>query len=58
VVEPVSMVMRTGLRWISDSKCDKTSTNDNQAHNDNGKKTGRSKIFAHDDTYASIRQSS
>jgi len=52
------MVMRIGLRWISDSKCDKTSTNDNQAHNDNGKKTGRSKIFAHDDTYASIRQSS
>jgi hypothetical protein len=38
----------------SDSKRDKAGANHNQADNDNGKKTGRSKIFAHDDTHASI----
>ncbi len=45
-------------RIVSESKCDKAGTNHHQAHNDNGKETGRSNIFAHDDTYASIRQRS
>jgi hypothetical protein len=57
VVEPVSMVTRIG-RWVSYSKCEKTGANDNQTHHDKSKKAGRSKIFAHDDTCALIRQSS
>jgi hypothetical protein len=50
--------MRSLLGMPSDSKRDKTGANYNQTHNDNGKETGRSNIFAHDDTYASIRRSS
>jgi hypothetical protein len=42
----------------SHSKREKTGANHNQAHNDKSKETGRSNIFAHDDTYASIRQNS
>ena len=44
--------------WISDSECKKACTNHNQAHHNESKETGRSKIFAHDDTCASVRQSS
>jgi hypothetical protein len=47
-----------GQEWPSDSKRDKTGANHNQTHNDNGQETGRSNIFAHDDTCASIRRSS
>jgi len=47
-----------GQQWLSDSKRDKTGANYDQTHDDNGKETGRSNIFAHDDTYASIRRSS
>jgi hypothetical protein len=50
--------MRSLLGMPSDSKRDKTGANYNQTHNDDGKETGRSNIFAHDDTYASIRRSS
>jgi len=42
--------------WPSDSKRDKASANHNQADNDEGKETGRSKIFAHDVTDGSRRK--
>ena len=45
-------------RSISDSKRNKTRANHDQAYNDNGKETGGSNIFAHDDTCASIERSS
>jgi hypothetical protein len=50
--------MRSLPGMPSDSKRDKTGANYNQTHNDDGKETGRSNIFTHDDTYASIRRSS
>lgn len=40
----------------SDSEREKAGAKHNQADNDNGKQAGRSKIFAHDDTHASISQ--
>ncbi|WP_141688211.1 hypothetical protein [Bradyrhizobium paxllaeri] len=50
---------RKAGHFIAGSACkrDKARTNHNQAHDDNGKKTGRSKIFAHDGTYDSIKKS-
>ena len=42
---------------ISDSQREKARTNHNQAHDNDEEKTGRGKILAHDDTYASIGQS-
>jgi hypothetical protein len=38
----------------SDPKREKAGANHDQAHNDNGEETGRSNIFAHDGTHASI----
>ena len=52
----VSLLLKIVSAWISDSKCEKTRTSHDQTHDDNGKETGRSNIFAHDDTYSSIRQ--
>lgn len=42
--------------WISDPQREKARTNHDHAHHDNSEETGRIKIFAHDDTCASIRQ--
>jgi hypothetical protein len=59
VVEPASIDAHQPVpqqERISYPKGDKAGTNHNQADNNDCKETGRSKIFAHDDTCASIGQ--